>query len=83
MLNADSRAPKRPSDDQTRIPNPISPMIVALARISLTARTIVDTELSGNIRESSLTRYVDSSARPNSPSSDTARNSSGTNASSA
>ena len=56
MLNADSRAPKRPSDDQMSSPSPISPMTVALARISLTARTIVDTELSGNIRDSSLTR---------------------------
>jgi hypothetical protein len=83
MLNALSRAPKRPSDDQSSSARPMRPIAVERSWISFTARTIVETSLSGNIRDSSRTRYVDSSARPNRPSSETVRNVSGTNARSA
>jgi hypothetical protein len=81
MLNADSSAPKRPIDDQSSTTNPTTPMVAQLERMAFTARTIVSTELSGNNRDSSCTKYADSSPRPESDSSEIVRNVSGTKAS--
>ena len=68
MLKA-LRARQRPSDDQSSSPRPMSPIAVDRSWISFTARTIVETSLSGNIRQ--LRRDTSTRRRPNSPSSDT------------
>jgi hypothetical protein len=83
MLKADSRAPNSPSDDHNSSRKPITPMAAALSRIPFTALTIVSTELCGNIRESSRTRYADSSPCPSQESREMLRKVSGMKDSSA
>ena len=56
------------------------PIAVKFSRMASTALTIDDTELCGNIRDSSCTRYVDSSARPKTARIEIVRNVSGTKA---
>jgi hypothetical protein len=78
MLKADSSTLKSESDVQSRNTPPIRPSVGALSRISLTTRTICEIDAEGRTFLSSVTRYVDSSARPKRPRSASARKTSGT-----
>src|SRR6476620_6754286 len=79
MLNALSSTLKNDSDDQSRNAPPTMPSVVAFAWIPRTARKIESSDVLGNVFESSRTKNEPSSAWLTSPSSASARKSSGTN----
>src|SRR3954452_10271930 len=79
MLNADSSALKRESDDQARKTAPMIPSVAALSWIPWTTRRIVSSELVGKARSSSRTKKSDASARREKPRSASERKTSGTN----
>src|SRR4029453_18782779 len=83
MLNADSSALNRDSDDQSSRMPPAIPSTAALSCTRWTSETIPDTELPGKARPSSSTRKSDASARCTRPSSESERNVKGTKESSA
>src|ERR1041384_6041976 len=83
MLNADSSTLNSESDDQRRKAPPTIPSVAALSCTLRTSETMSPTGASGSACFSSVTRKLDSSARPAKPSSDSARNVSGANESSA
>ena len=83
MLKADSSALKSDSDVQSRNAPPTIPSDHALSWTVRTSRTMSSIGVSGSACLISTTRKLDSSARPTSPSSERARNVSGTNESSA
>ena len=83
MLNADSRALNSEMDVQIRNSRPMTPSAVACASRPLTVVAIVESDLSGKIKESFLTIELDSWAWPKKPSSAKVMNVSGTNESSA
>src|SRR5712691_1012217 len=78
MLNADSSTLKSDSAVQSRNAPPTMPSVAALSCTSRTSVTMSPTGASGNACLSSVTRKLDSSARPARPSSASARNVSGT-----
>ncbi len=82
-LKADSSTLNSESDPHRTNTAPTIPSAVALSWICSTTRTMLSTDVSGNVLFSSVTRKLDSSARPKRPSMASARNSSGTNESSA
>src|SRR5207247_3435206 len=79
MLNADSSTLKSESELQTRNAAPMIPSVAALSCTLRTSVTMSLTGASGSACLSSVTRKLDSSARPVRPSSESARNVSGTN----
>src|ERR1051326_3710810 len=83
MLNADSRTLNSESDVHSSAAPPTSPSAAALSCTAWTRCTICSIGVPGSARLISLTRKLDSSARPRRPSSDSDRNVSGTNESSA
>src|SRR5919199_3028465 len=83
MLKADSSTLKNESDVQIRAAPPMIPSAAAFRRTEFTRLTIRVIGTPGSVCLISLTRNDDSSARPVRPSSDSARNVSGTNESSA
>src|ERR687885_3137 len=83
MLKADSSTLKNESDVQIRNAPPMIPSAAALRRTELTRSTMRLSGTPGSACVICRTRKVDSSARPVRPSSDSARNVSGTNESSA
>src|SRR4029079_12367754 len=78
MLNADSSTLKSESDVHPTKTAPITPSVAALSWIERTTLRIPSTELDGNALFSSVTRKLDSSARPPSPTRARARKRSGT-----
>jgi len=83
MLHADSSTLNSDSDDQSSVAPPTIPSAVALSWICWTRLRIRSTEVPGNTFASSRTKKLDWSACPATPSSASARKSSGTNESSA
>src|SRR5919204_2973982 len=83
MLNADSSTLKSESDVHSSAAPPTTPRAAACFCTARMVWTMLSIELPGKARFSSVTRKVDSSGRPASASSDTVRNSSGTNDNSA
>src|SRR6266511_2645904 len=79
MLKADSRTLKSESEVQPRKRPPTIPSVAALLWIERTTLRMLSTELVGTALFSSVTRKLDSSARPAKPSSASARKRSGTN----
>src|SRR3954463_4483806 len=79
MLKADSSALKSDSDDQRSATAPMIPSVAALSCTWWTSLMMLAIDVDGNARESSFTRKSDASARCTRPSSDSARNVSGTN----
>src|SRR3954451_12292051 len=78
MLNALSSTLKNERDDQSRNAPPTAPSAVAFAWIARTARRIESSDVFGNVFESCRTKNDPSSAWCTSPSSASARKSSGT-----
>src|SRR5437870_12191813 len=83
MFRADSSTLKSDSDVQRSAAPPTIPRVVALSWTARTSVTIRPTSVPGNACLISRTRKLDSSARPVRPRSESARNVSGTNESSA
>src|SRR2546421_396642 len=83
MLNADSSTLKKESDVQRSATPPIAPSVAASFRTALTSSTIRLIGTPGSVFRISSTRKLDSSARPVSPSSESARKVKGTNESNA
>src|SRR4026208_642480 len=83
MLNADSSTLKSESEVQPTNRAPITPSVAALSCTERTTLRMPSTELDGNALFSSVTRKLDSSARPAKPSRARARKRSGTKESSA
>ena len=79
MLNADSSTLKSESEVQPTKTAPITPRVAALSCTERTTLRMPSTELCGNALFNSVTRKLDSSARPAKPSRASARKSSGTN----
>src|SRR5882762_7690042 len=79
MLKADSSTLKRESDVQPMKRPPMIPSAVACVCTERTTFKMPSIELVGNALISSVTRKLDSSARPAKPRSASARNRSGTN----
>src|SRR6186713_834065 len=78
MLNADSSTLKSEREVQPTNRAPITPIVAALSCTERTTLRIPSTELDGNALFSSVTRKLDSSARPAKPSRARARKRSGT-----
>jgi hypothetical protein len=78
MLKADSRTLKSDSDAQRRAAPPTIPSVAAFRCTECTRPRIRSIGVPGSVFLISRTRNDDSSARPVSPSSDSARNISGT-----
>src|SRR5918992_1266932 len=83
MLNADSRTLKSESAAQNKNAAPTTPSAAALSCTVRTSRVMSSTGASGSAWLISRTRKLDSPARPVNASRESARNVSGTNASSA
>jgi hypothetical protein len=79
MLNADSSTLKSDKDVHRSAAPPTMPSVAALSCTACTSLTIWSIGVPGSARLISLTRKLDSSARPARPSSDSERNVSGTN----
>jgi hypothetical protein len=77
MLNADSRALKKPSEPQASPTMPRSVSSLARSWMLVTAETRSSTELSGNAWRSCAMRKLDSACSPISPRSEMAMNRSG------